>query len=90
MERRLQLLLDQARYEYVAAEAERSGRSVAAVIREAIDLRYESTRDQRRAAAAADVVRLAARARARAEAQGESAADLDQAYADELDRKLGV
>ncbi|MDO5504326.1 MAG: hypothetical protein Q4G67_14260 [Actinomycetia bacterium] len=76
MGRRLQLLLDQARYEDVAAEAERSGRSVAAVIREAIDLRFEATRDERRAAAAADVVRLAARARARAEGLGESAADL--------------
>ena len=41
MERRLQLLLDQTRYERVAAEAKRSGRSVAAVIREAIDLRFD-------------------------------------------------
>lgn len=40
MDRRLQLLLDAARYERVAAEAERSGRSVAAVIREAIDVSF--------------------------------------------------
>ncbi|MEO9324332.1 hypothetical protein ABFT23_12635 [Nocardioides sp. C4-1] len=40
MERRLQLLLDQERYDRVAAEATRSGRSVAAVIREAIDVRF--------------------------------------------------
>jgi len=42
MERRLQLLLDQERYDRVAREAQRSGRSVAAVIREAIDLRFET------------------------------------------------
>lgn len=90
MDRRVQLLLDQARYDRVAAEAERSGRSVAAVIREAIDLRWESTQEARRAAAAATVVRLAAQARARADSQGESAAELDEAYAKELDRKLGM
>ncbi|WP_151526434.1 hypothetical protein [Serinicoccus kebangsaanensis] len=38
MERRLQLLLDQQRYTAVSDEAERSGRSVAAVIRSAIDV----------------------------------------------------
>jgi predicted DNA-binding protein len=42
MERRLQLLLDQERYDRVEQEARRSGRSVAAVIREAIDVRFES------------------------------------------------
>lgn len=42
MERRLQLLLDQERYAKVEAEARSSGRSVAAVIREAIDLRFDS------------------------------------------------
>ncbi|KGN31021.1 hypothetical protein N802_05295 [Knoellia sinensis KCTC 19936] len=40
LERRLQLLLDHERYARVAAEAERSGRSVNAVIREAIDAHY--------------------------------------------------
>lgn len=40
LERRLQLLLDQERYERVAAEAKESGRSVNAVIREAIDAHY--------------------------------------------------
>ena len=39
-ERRLQILLDEARYRRVAAEADASGRSVAAVIREAIDQRF--------------------------------------------------
>lgn len=40
MERRLQLLLDSERYARVEAEARASGRSVAAVIREAIDYRF--------------------------------------------------
>lgn len=51
MEKRLQLLLDQARYERVEAEAKRSGRSVAAVIREAIDYRFDDKADVRAAAA---------------------------------------
>lgn len=40
LERRLQLLLDQERYDRVAQEAERTSRSVAAVIRSAIDIAY--------------------------------------------------
>lgn len=48
MERRLQLLLDQTRYQRVADEAARSGRSVAAVIREAIDMRFPSGDGERR------------------------------------------
>ncbi|MEZ5090381.1 MAG: hypothetical protein R2719_12080 [Micropruina sp.] len=36
----MQLLLDEQRYGLVRAEASRSGRSVAAVIREAIDYRF--------------------------------------------------
>jgi len=51
MERRLQLLLDQDRYDRVAGEAARSGRSVAAVIREAIDLRFDDASRLRRDAA---------------------------------------
>lgn len=43
MERRLQLLLDQHRYDLVAAQAAKTGQSVAAVIREAIDLRFDGT-----------------------------------------------
>lgn len=39
-EHRLQLLLDQQRYGLVEREARVSGRSVAAVIREAIDMRF--------------------------------------------------
>lgn len=53
MEKRLQLLLDAHRYRLVSAEASRSGRSVAAVIREAIDVRFaeEAEARERRAAA---------------------------------------
>lgn len=47
MERRLQLLLDQERYDRVAREAESSNRSVAAVIREAIDTRFPSEAERR-------------------------------------------
>ncbi|NYE01742.1 putative DNA-binding protein [Kineosphaera limosa] len=93
MGRRLQLLLDQERYDRVAAEAQRSGRSVAAVIREAIDLRFESSHRERRAAAAANLVRLAALARARADdssGPGEGSVALDEAYAAELERKLAT
>ena len=51
MERRLQLLLDQHRYALVEREAHSSGRSVAAVIREAIDLRFADDDGARMAAA---------------------------------------
>ena len=40
MERRLQLLIDLERYARVEDEARRSGRSVSAVIRNAIDIAY--------------------------------------------------
>lgn len=50
LERRIQLLLDQERYDRVAAEAKRTGRSVNAVIREAIDTHYPSETEARNAA----------------------------------------
>jgi predicted DNA-binding protein len=43
--RRLQLLLDQNRYARLAQRAEESGQSVAAVIREAIDLKLAQDDD---------------------------------------------
>lgn len=52
MEKRLQILLDRDRYARVETEAARSGRSVAAVIREAIDFRFGDDDERRRAAAA--------------------------------------
>ena len=42
LERRVQLLLDADRYERIAAEAKRTGHSVNAVIRDAIDLSLPS------------------------------------------------
>lgn len=51
MERRLQLLLDQQRYDSLANEAARTGRSVSALIREAIDMRYQDAAAKRAAAA---------------------------------------
>ncbi len=52
LERRLQILLDQARFDRVSAEAARRGASVASVIREAIDRAYPVDADARAAAAA--------------------------------------
>lgn len=47
MERRLQLLLDQERYDRVAAEAASRGASVASVIREAIDVAFPAADAER-------------------------------------------
>lgn len=52
LERRVQLLLDQEQYDRLAHEANRSGRSVNAVIRQAIDLHFPSTAEVRVAAIA--------------------------------------
>lgn len=51
MERRLQLLLDEDRYSRLAAESTASGRSIASLIREAIDTRWDDGAAPRRAAA---------------------------------------
>jgi hypothetical protein len=51
LERRLQILLDDARYQRVAAEAKHRGVSVASVIREAIDRALPATAPSRTAAA---------------------------------------
>lgn len=48
---RLQILLDGERRRRLELEADARGTSVAALIREAIDLVYPSTADERRAAA---------------------------------------
>ena len=85
LERRLQLLLDTPRYDRVAAEAERSGRSVAAVIREAIDLRFPDDGDEARMAAAASLLAVTADPIGLGEGPGQ----LKAGYAAELDRKVG-
>ncbi|MGH8874774.1 MAG: ribbon-helix-helix protein, CopG family [Acidimicrobiia bacterium] len=51
LERRLQILLDQDRYDRVTAEARERGVSVATVIRQAIDVALFSTAADRREAA---------------------------------------
>lgn len=51
LERRLQILLDEARYQRVAAEAKHRGVSVASVVREAIDRALPASAPRRRAAA---------------------------------------
>ncbi len=50
LDRRLQLLLDEERYQKVAAVAQQRGSSVAAVIRDAIDRGLRSPADRRSAA----------------------------------------
>jgi len=56
MSRRLQILLDEERYERVAAIAAVRQISVAAVIRDAIDRSLAEPDDRRRAAAARDIL----------------------------------
>lgn len=86
MERRLQLLLDEARYRRVAAEADSSGRSVAAVIREAIDQRFPDDGELARAEAAR---RFLERTADRDDEEPmESPAELKAIYQAELDRKF--
>ncbi|MEI2764912.1 MAG: hypothetical protein V9F82_04385 [Dermatophilaceae bacterium] len=85
LERRLQLLIDAARYSRVAAEAERSGRSVAAVIREAIDLRFPDDGDAGRASAASALLSVTEQPAGRVEGP----AELKAAYAAELAAKVG-
>ncbi|GAA1524376.1 ribbon-helix-helix protein, CopG family [Nocardioides humi] len=58
-DRRVQLLLDQETYQRVADEAARTGRSVNAVLREAITARYaDEEADARRAAAARELLEM--------------------------------
>lgn len=85
LERRLQLLLDQARYDKVAAEARRTGRSVAAVIREAIDEHVADPDQESRAAAARRLLELADRNRDEEPTQW---AEVKAAMDAELDRKF--
>lgn len=87
MERRLQLLLDAERYARLAGEAERSGRSVAAVIREAIDFRFPGEDDASRMQAAVD---LLSDSRGADDARGEDPADLKSAYAAHLEAKIAA
>lgn len=61
LEKRLQLLLDAERYELVSAEAKRTGRSVASVIRQSIDEHFgDRAATIRRAEAAGHFLELTA------------------------------
>lgn len=51
LERRLQILLDEPRYQRITAEARHRGVSVASVVRDAIDRALPATAPRRRAAA---------------------------------------
>ena len=51
--RRLQILIDEERYQRLERAAEKSRRSVAAAIREAIDLAYPADLEEKREAAEA-------------------------------------
>lgn len=90
MERRLQLLLDAERYARVAEEAESSGRSVAAVIREAIDVRFPGGGEAARMEAGRDFLHRARRAQERAVGPAEGPQEFKQAYAAALEAKMGV
>ena len=83
LERRLQILLDQERHSLVESEAARSGRSVAAVIREAIDLRFASDVAVRANAASAFL-----EATSDEGGPGEDWADTKAAMESDLERRL--
>jgi hypothetical protein len=51
LDRRLQILLDDERYERLSRRATESGRSIGWLVREAIDARYPAFDPERRAAA---------------------------------------
>lgn len=84
MERRLQLLLDQARYDRVSEEAIASGRSVAAVIRDAIDQAYPSGDNERGRA----LTEFLARSAEPTAGPGESWTEIKAQLADALDEEL--
>lgn len=83
LEKRLQILLDQERFAKVEEEAARSGRSVAAVIREAIDLRFAPDASARRSAATSFLALTEAPA-----GPGEDWAEVKAAMADELAQRV--
>lgn len=83
MERRLQLLLDQARYDRVAQAATSSGRSVSAVIRDAIDVAYPPGDDARRQALR-EFLTMTIPAAGRGESWAEIKREMEDALEEEL------
>lgn len=84
MEKRLQILLDEERYRRITAEADASGRSVAAVVRQAIDVCYPPTTPERLAAGR----RLVAAAEANAEGAEPDWEDVKRDLAADLEARL--
>lgn len=80
LEHRLQILLDEDRYSTIAGEAERTGRSIAAIIRDAIDARIDTDEQRRRVAAR----RLLEMASTPTDEPGEDWEDMKAAWEDEL------
>lgn len=91
MEKRLQLLLDAHRWELVSREAERTQRSAASVIREAIDIHLSGhAQEDRRAAAAADLLDVLDNTDRGDADDGDTGDVLDRELADYIDKKLQV
>lgn len=84
MERRLQWLLDRRRFELVEAESRASGRSIAAVIREAIDARFGADVEVRRRAAAEVLVAMNQSTDGPAFGLDDFRADMDSLWSEEL------
>ncbi|MGC1206934.1 MAG: hypothetical protein WA880_03150 [Ornithinimicrobium sp.] len=82
VDKRLQPLLDQERYALVSAEAQRSGRSVAVVIRQAIDISFANPdADAKRVAAAGLFLEMTADP----DPGGDSEADISRLLDEEFD-----
>lgn len=91
MEKRLQLLLDAHRWELVSREAERTQRSAASVIREAIDVHLAGhAEEDRRAAAVADLLHVLENTDRGEPEDDDIGAVLDQELADYIGKKLRV
>ena len=91
LKRRLHLMIDQARYDKLAAEAERTHRSVADIVRSAIDLHFDDeraeVRAQERRAAAARFLLASADA---GDGAGETWEEMLAIQEAELDRRAGL
>ncbi len=83
LERRLQVLLDEERHARLVRIAQQSGRSVGAVVRDAIDIAFPPG-DAQRIEVARELLKLTATCGA----GGEGPAELKAALAAELDEKL--
>ena len=91
MEKRLQLLLDAHRYDLVSSEAKRTGRSVASVIRDAIDQHLEPDDErEKRAAALRAFLDLIEEHPGPASGWSQMKAELGEDLESYLDRKAGL